>query len=75
MLRVSWLKNKEIIYSQEAKSEILKQECKLDLLNTSIGEFQRQTHSNRVEMDDVSHGNEKKHFETLASKICTKWKN
>ena len=37
----------------EAKSEILKQESKVDSLNTSFREFQRQTHSNRLEMDYV----------------------
>ena len=35
----------------EAKSEILNHECKDDLLNTSIREFGRQAHSNRLEMD------------------------
>ena len=35
----------------EAKSEILKQDCKVDLLNTCIRECQRQVHSNRLEMD------------------------
>ena len=29
----------------EAKSEILKQECKVDTLNLGIHEFQRQAHS------------------------------
>ena len=42
----------------EAKSEILKQECEIDLLNTSIREFQRHAHSNRMEMDYVNHGYE-----------------
>ena len=35
----------------EAKSEILKQECKVDTLNNCIREFPRQAHSNRLEMD------------------------
>ena len=39
----------------EAKPEILKQECKVDVLNTSIREFQRQAHSNRMEMDKVNY--------------------
>ena len=34
----------------EAKSEILKQECKVDTLNTCIREFQRQAHPNRLEV-------------------------
>ena len=33
-----------------AKSEILKQECKVDSLNTCIREFQRHARSNRLEM-------------------------
>ena len=40
----------------EAKSEILKQECKVDTLNTCIREFQGQVHSNRLEMDSVNDG-------------------
>ena len=42
----------------EAKSEILKQECKIDTLDTCIREFQRQAHSNRLEVDYVSCGYE-----------------
>ena len=38
----------------EAKSEILKQECKVDTLNTCIGEFQRQAHSHRLELDSIN---------------------
>ena len=38
----------------EAKSEILKQECKVDTLNTCIRELQRQAHSNRLELDSVN---------------------
>ena len=41
-----------------AKSEILKQECKIDALNTCIREFQRQTHSDRLELDSVNCGYE-----------------
>ena len=37
----------------EAKSEILKQECKVDSLSSCIREFQRQAHSNRLDMDYV----------------------
>ena len=39
----------------EAKSEILKQECKVDTLNTCIREFRRQAHSNRSEMDNANY--------------------
>ena len=42
----------------ETKSELLKRECKVDTLNTSIREFQRQTHSNRLEMYLVNYGYE-----------------
>ena len=42
----------------EAKSEILKQECKVNTLNTCIREFQRQVHSNRLEMGSVNCGYE-----------------
>ena len=42
----------------EGKSEILKQECKVDTLDTCIREFQRQAHSNRLEMDNVHYGYE-----------------
>ena len=38
----------------EAKSEILKQECKVDTLHTCNREFQRQALSNRLEMDSVN---------------------
>ena len=40
----------------EAKSEFLKQECKVDSLNTCIRELQRQAHSNRLELGDVKCG-------------------
>ena len=42
----------------DAKSEILKQECKVDTLNICIREFHRQAHSNRLEMDSVNCGYE-----------------
>ena len=57
-LRDQFLKNKEIIYSQKQKFEILKQECKVESLNTCIRKFQRQAHSNHLEMDDVNYGYE-----------------
>ena len=37
----------------EAKSETLKQECKVDALNTCIRSFQRQAHSRRLELDSL----------------------
>ena len=37
----------------EAKSEILKRERKVDSLNGCIRELQRQTHSQRLELDDA----------------------
>ena len=42
----------------ETKSEILKQECTVDLLDTAIREFQRQAHSNLLKMDCVNCGYE-----------------
>ena len=42
----------------EAKSEIMKQECKVDSLVTCIRELQRQAHSRRLELDDVNCGYE-----------------
>ena len=42
----------------EAKSEILKQKCKVDTLNTCIRELQRQAHSHRLEMDSANCGYE-----------------
>ena len=42
----------------ETKSEILKQECKVDTLHTCILVFRRQAHSNRLEMDYVNYGYE-----------------
>ena len=36
----------------------MKQECKVDTLNTCIREFQRQAHSNRLELDSVNYGAE-----------------
>ena len=41
-----------------ATSEFLKQECKVDTLNTCILDFQRQAHSNPLEMDYVNYGYE-----------------
>ena len=42
----------------EAKSGILKQECKVDTLVNCIREFQRQAHSHRLELDSVNCGYE-----------------
>ena len=55
-----WLALEEQRYHQlaEAKSEILKQECKVDTLNTCIREFQRQAHPHRLELDSVNCGYE-----------------
>ena len=40
----------------EAKSEILKEECKVDSLNICIREFQRQARSNCLELDSANCG-------------------
>ena len=42
----------------EAKSEILKQECKVDSLNACVRELQRQAHSRRMELDSANCGYE-----------------
>ena len=47
----------------EAKSEILKQECKVDTLSICIREFQRQAHPNRLEIYCASQGNEESRTE------------
>ena len=59
----------------EAESEILKQECKVDTLNTCIREFQRQTHSNRLELDSVNCGYEKSRREQARLHEELAWKN
>ena len=40
----------------EAKSEIMKQECKVDPLNTCISELQQQTYAQRLELEDAHFG-------------------
>ena len=42
----------------EAKSEVLKQECRADFLDCSIRELQRQIHSSRMEIDHTYLGYE-----------------
>ena len=49
----------------EAKSEIMKQECKVDSLNTWIRELQRQAHSQRLELDDANCGYEESRREQI----------
>ena len=49
-----WFLKKKDHRLAEATSEILKQECKVDTLNTCIREFQRQAHSHRLELDSVN---------------------
>ena len=40
----------------EAISELVKQEYKVESLNTCIGEFQRQAYSQRLKLEDAHHG-------------------
>ena len=40
----------------EATSEILKQECNVDTLNTCIRDFQRQAHYNRLDKESANCG-------------------
>ena len=49
----------------EAKSEIMKQECEVDSLSTCIRELQRQTHSQRLGLDDVNCGYEESRREQV----------
>ena len=49
----------------KAKSEIMKQECKVDSLNTCIRELQRQAHSQRLELDDANCGYEESRREQV----------
>ena len=42
----------------EARSEVMKQACKVDFLNTCISEFQRQSHSSRLDLEDEHFGYE-----------------
>ena len=39
-----------------AGSELMKQEYKVESLNTCIGEFQRQTYSQRLHLEGAHHG-------------------
>ena len=52
-LRRQFLRNKEIINSQKRNLKSWS-ECKVDTPNTCIREFQRQAHSNRLELDSVN---------------------
>ena len=40
----------------EARSELMKQECRVEFLNTCIHEFQQQTYAQRLDLDDAHHG-------------------
>ena len=42
----------------EARSELMKQEYKVESLNICIRQFQRETHSQRLELDDAHCGYE-----------------
>ena len=49
----------------EAKSELIKQECKVDSFNTRMRELQRRTHSQRLELDDAQFGHEESRREQV----------
>ena len=49
----------------EAKSEIMKQECKVDYLYACVRELQRQAHSQRLELDDANCGYEESRREQV----------
>ena len=75
----------------EAKSEVLKQECRTDVIGCCICELQRQIHSivwklnmqimDMKNLEESSPGftkswrNERKHFEKLTLEVFMKWKN
>ena len=40
----------------EARSELMKQEYKVESLNTCIGELKQQTYAQRLELEDAHHG-------------------
>ena len=52
----------------EAKPELMKQECKVDSLNTCTHELQRQVPSQRVELDDARCGEQGQLQEELVMK-------
>ena len=66
------LEQQRDIQLAEVKSEVLKQECKVDTLINCIREIQRQAHSRRLELDSVKCGYEEsrreqaRHDEELA---------
>ena len=49
----------------QARSELMMQECKVDSLNTCISELQRQTHSQRLELEDAHFGYEESRREQV----------
>ena len=62
-LREQFLKNKEIIYSQKQHLKSWSKNVKLILLTLCIREFQRQAHSNCLELDSVTCGHEESRTE------------
>ena len=51
----------------EARSELMKQECKVDSLNTCIREHQRQSNSQRLELEDAHFGYEESRREQVST--------
>ena len=50
-----------------ARSELMKQECKVDTLSTCIRELQRETYSQRLELEDAHCGREESRREQSSS--------
>ena len=48
-----------------ARSELMKQECKVDTLITCIRELQRETYSQRLELEDARCGREESRREQV----------
>ena len=52
----------------EAKFQLMKQECKVESLDTCIRELQRQAHSQRLELNDAHCGYEESRKEQSSIK-------
>ena len=65
MLRNLFLMETKIILLAEARSELMKQEYKVESLNTCIGELQQQTYAQRLELEDAHHGYEESRREQV----------
>ena len=88
-LRGSFLEGNKDHLLNQARSDLAKQELHVESLNNCIGELQRQTEEQRLELQDAQYGfvesrreevrlqeelsTKEKFSEILKSEICTKW--